>query len=116
MLNLSLIFKCLLLITLIVVSYLVFSKPTYSQGIPHIDKIGHLGSFFALSLLAHLAFKPKWIYLLLGLCLYAGLIEVVQSYLPYRSASWADFAADILGIVIFYIGLYIKRTFITDRK
>ena len=91
------------MITLLTISYLVFSRPGYNQSIPHIDKMGHFGSFFILSALTHLAFRPKWLYLLLGLIGYAGLIEVVQSYLPYRSASWADLAADILGIVVFYL-------------
>ena len=99
-------FQFLLLVTLLIISYLVFSRPSYNQSIPHIDKIGHLGSFFLLSALAHLAFKPKWFYLFFGLIAYAGLIEIVQSYLPYRSASWADFAADIFGIVMFYLLLF----------
>ena len=99
------------------VSYLVFSRPGYNQSIPHIDKIGHFGSFFLLSALTHLAFKPKWLHLMLGLMAYAGFIEVIQSQLPYRSASWADFAADILGIVGFYLLLlcYRKRHSLTEE-
>nr|WP_239480546.1 VanZ family protein [Parashewanella hymeniacidonis] len=93
----------MLVVTVLIISYLVFSRPGYNQSFPHIDKIGHMGSFFLLSALTHLAFKPKWWRLMSGLIAYAGLIEVVQSYLPYRSASWADFGADILGIVCFYL-------------
>ncbi len=99
----SFLFKILLLITLMIISYLVFSRPSYNQSIPHVDKIGHFGSFFLLAALTHLAFKPKWFYLLAGLVCYAGLIEVVQSYIPYRSASWGDLAADIFGIIGFYL-------------
>ena len=101
--NRSHIFKFLLLVTLLIISYLVFSRPGYNQSIPHIDKIGHFGSFFILSALSHLAFRPRWYVLFFGLIAYAGMIEIVQSYLPYRSASWADFAADILGIIGFYL-------------
>ena len=97
------IFKFLLLVTLLIISYLVFSRPGYNQSIPHIDKIGHFGSFFLLAALTHLAFRPKCWYLFFGLIGYAGIIEVVQSYLPYRSASWADLLADILGVLGFYL-------------
>ncbi len=99
----SYIFKLLLLITLLIISYLVFSRPGYNQSIAHIDKVGHFSGFFILSALSHLAFRPRWYLLFFGLIAYAGIIEIVQSYLPYRSASWADLAADILGISGFYL-------------
>ena len=96
-------FKLALVIAIIVVSYLVFSKPTYPQAFAHMDKVGHLGSFFALSYLAHSAFKPKWYYLCSALASYAILIELIQSRLPYRSASVADVMADFAGIGLFYL-------------
>ncbi|GIU30965.1 teicoplanin resistance protein VanZ [Shewanella schlegeliana] len=100
--NRQTIFKWALAIMLILVSYLVFSKPSYPTGIPNLDKIGHLGSFFILSYLTYLAFKPKWYVLAVILAGYAVFIEVVQSQLSYRSASFADFIADMVGISLFY--------------
>nr|WP_283104431.1 VanZ family protein [Shewanella inventionis] len=96
-------FKLALVVAVIVTSYLVFSKPNYPQSFSHMDKVGHLGSFFALSYLAHYAFKPKWYYLCAALATYALLIELVQSRLPYRSASVGDVAADLGGIALFYL-------------
>jgi len=67
------------------------------------DKVGHLGSFFCLSYLTFLAFKPRWQYLAITLAGYAIFIELVQSTLPYRSASAGDFIADMAGVILFYL-------------
>ncbi|WP_082930786.1 VanZ family protein [Shewanella woodyi] len=96
------IFKLALIAALIAISYLVFSRPSYPQLIPHMDKVGHLVSFFCLSYLTYLAFKPRWVFLAITLACYAIFIELVQYWLPYRSASLADFAADMLGVLLFY--------------
>ncbi|NRD75105.1 VanZ family protein [Shewanella sp. VB17] len=115
------IFKLALAAALIVISYLVFSQPNYPQSIPNMDKVGHLLSFFGLAYLTHLAFKPKWYFLAITLACYAIFIELVQSYLPYRSASVADFAADMVGVLLFYCchwgyQRYINASQIKHRK
>jgi|TARA_R110000851_G_scaffold67191_2_gene151531 VanZ family protein len=97
------IFKLALVVAVIVTSYLVFSKPNYPQAFANMDKVGHLGSFFALAYLAHYAFKPRWYILCTSLATYAVLIELIQSRLPYRSASAADVIADFVGIALFYL-------------
>ncbi|MCE9686307.1 VanZ family protein [Shewanella sp. AS16] len=99
-------FKLALAIAVLVISYLVFSRPNYPQNIPNLDKLGHLGSFFALAYLSYLAFRPRWYLLSLALTGYAVLIELVQSRLPYRSASAADVVADLVGITLFYFLLW----------
>ncbi|QSX36302.1 VanZ family protein [Shewanella sedimentimangrovi] len=104
-------FKWVLLLALLGISYLVFSKPNYPQTIPNIDKIGHFGSFFLLAWLTQLAFRPNWPQLTLALGAYAGLIEAVQSRLPYRSASWGDMAADMAGVLAFYICLWLYQRY-----
>ncbi|MCL2912648.1 VanZ family protein [Shewanella corallii] len=96
-------FQFALLAALLVVSYLVFSRPSYPQGIPHLDKVGHLGSFLLLSWLTFEAFRPRWFVLVPLMAGYALTIELVQAYLPYRSASLADFVADMLGVGLFYL-------------
>lgn len=83
------------------------------------DKIGHLGSFFCLSYLTHLAFKPRWYLLVITLAGYGIFIELVQSTLPYRSASIADFVADMFGVLLFYFyhwsyQRYIKASHISE--
>lgn len=67
------------------------------------DKVGHLGSFFVLTYLAHFAFRPKWYALFGALAGYAVFIEAVQSRLPYRSASVGDVIADFSGVALFYL-------------
>lgn len=104
-------FKLALAVAFIVISYLVFSRPTYSQNIPNLDKIGHFGSFFCLSYLTYLAFRPRWYWLALVLASYAVLIELVQSRLPYRSASLGDILADFTGIILFYFSLWAYRKY-----
>lgn len=99
-------FKLALAVAFVVINYLVFSRPTYSQSIPNLDKMGHLGSFFCLSYLTYLAFRPRWYWLTILLTGYAILIELVQSRLPYRSASIADVLADFIGIALFYFSLW----------
>ena len=86
-----------------VVSFMVFSRPSYPQGIAHLDKIGHLVSFLILSWLTFEAFKPRWFILVPIMASYALTIELVQAYLPYRTASLADFIADMLGVGLFYL-------------
>ncbi|WP_275974089.1 VanZ family protein [Shewanella pneumatophori] len=115
--NRQAIFKWALALTLILVSYLVFSKPNYyPSGIPNLDKIGHVGSFFMLSYLTYLAFKPKWYLLAVILAGYAIFIEIVQSQLSYRSASFADFIADMVGILLFYTSHWLYNRYFKAAK
>lgn len=106
-------FKLALFIALIVMSYLVFSKPTYSQNtIPYFDKIGHMSSFFILTALTYLAFRPHWLFILVVMGAYGIIIEVIQSYIPYRGAEVADVVADLTGVLLFYILHFIySKTF-----
>ncbi|MFQ6372169.1 VanZ family protein [Shewanella sp. YIC-542] len=103
MIKRQLIFRVALLATLLLVSYLVFSRPGYPQLLPHMDKVGHIGSFFILAWLAWLAYRPRWYWIVLELACYGLLIEAVQSYLPYRSADMKDFIADMSGVALFYL-------------
>lgn len=98
------IFKIALVICFILISYLVFSQPNYNPyWIPYFDKLAHFGSFFLLAYLAYFAFKPNYYTLVTILGLYAIAIEVVQSLLPYRSASFGDLIADFIGMLCFYL-------------
>lgn len=83
------------------------------------DKVLHALAFYLLSLLVDFAF-PKTsfnafkISFLLG---YGGAIEIVQSYFPYRSCSFADIVADGGGIALylFTIPLLKRLPFIRER-
>jgi VanZ family protein len=105
--------RIILVLAFIIVSYLVFSKPSYSQNIPQLDKVGHMGSFLCLSFLTYLAFRPKWWLLCATMAAYGIFIELVQARLPYRSADVADFAADMVGVGFFYFCLWAYRKYFT---
>lgn len=99
-----LIFKIALFVSLLLISYLVFSRQSYNPTwIPHFDKLAHAVSFFILSLLTYYAFKPNQYLIITFLVGYASIIEIVQAALPYRTASFADLIADFIGIFCFYL-------------
>jgi VanZ family protein len=63
------------------------------------DKTNHLLGFFLLSLLGLRAYPSRAIVVLLGLLMYGGMIEVLQSFTPDRFAELADLIADGLGLI-----------------
>jgi VanZ family protein len=93
--------RLILAVTIAVVSW----QATIQNGIeaPPVvngDKILHFFAFVALSLLVDFAFPRNRFgaVKIITLILYGLAIEVVQSFLPYRSASAADLLTDIAGI------------------
>lgn len=62
------------------------------------DKSNHLLAFCTLTLLGLSAYRGKRVLTMLGLVGYGGLIEVLQSLTPTRSAEWGDLLADALGV------------------
>lgn len=66
------------------------------------DKTNHLFGFFTLALLGLPAYPSRRLQVVIGLLLFGGLIELLQSLTPYRFAEWADWLADGLGIGVGY--------------
>jgi VanZ family protein len=64
------------------------------------DKSNHLLAFAVLSSLGCRAYPKHILSVMVGLPLYGGLIEVLQSFMPYHLAEWGDLIADGLGVVI----------------
>lgn len=72
----------------------------------HVDKVVHFIIFFGLAFILHHAFRlPVWLHLVL-LAFYGASIEVLQSFVPYRQASFADFVADMAGAIVYFAGYY----------
>ncbi len=99
-------FRIILISLLIIISYLAFtplSHPTLTTGL---DKINHFLAFLVLALFCDISFPDKtFLYsTFLPLLVYAVLIECVQYFLPFRSFSLLDIAAD-LSAVLFYLWL-----------
>lgn len=74
--------------------------PPSPRSVPYADKVQHAFAFFVLWVMG--ARTGWWRTLsLAGLLLGLGaLIEVAQGLTGYRDASWADLAADALGVGI----------------
>ena len=112
----SLIFKLAMLLYLGAVAYLCFANfnklpdvPRSFLGIPT-DKIVHFCMFFPFPILAFLAYDKltdtplKAFAALLSICaigcVFAGITEIIQGSLPYRTQDITDFRADCLAVVL----------------
>ena len=112
----SIIFTIAMVLYLAVVGYLLFanfeklsSVPKIFLGIPT-DKIVHFCMFFPFPILAYLAYDRltdtplKALAALVSICaigaIFAGLTEIGQSLLPYRTQDISDFRADCIAICI----------------
>lgn len=73
---------------------------------PHIDKLLHLAAYAAFAVLC----APIWwqsenvqrtaLITLMLLCLFGGAMELAQTLVPNREASWLDMLANSLGLVL----------------
>ena len=112
----SLLFKLAMLLYVVAVAYLCFANfhklpevPKTFLGIP-MDKIVHFCMFFPFPILAFFAYDKltetplQALAALLCICafggIFAGLTEIIQGSLPYRSQDVRDFNADLLSIGI----------------
>lgn len=88
---------------LVFVTYKAFSTPSAAVSFVHMDKVLHVCAFVCLTFVASRSWPPGrqsiW-GVALGLAIYGAFIELVQSQLPMREASLADWAADTLGIAL----------------
>ena len=100
------VYRVVFFFLLILISYGAFTPSEGSSSIPHLDKLFHLVAFLLLSFTLDLSSKrniksrPD---LILFLVFYTGFIEVVQSFLSFRSAELLDFAFDLIGILVYVI-------------
>jgi len=76
---------------------------------PAIDTIGHLTSFFILTWVCHSIIKLPLLFCIFLLTFYAGLTEIGQSFLSYRSGQFDDFFADVIGIFLFLLTKFLYR-------
>ena len=112
----ALIFRIVLILYIIAVAYLCFANINNIQNIPRrflnleTDKVIHFCMFFPFPILGFLAYGRKTgsvresITIMICICAYgiifAGLTELVQGMMPYRTEDLKDYKADILAIVI----------------
>lgn len=81
---------------------LVLSLMPPSSGLPTTgwDKSNHMLGFGTLGFFGIRSWPRRAVGVLMALLAYGGLIEILQSLTPYRSAEWADLLADSLGLAV----------------
>jgi len=75
------------------------------------DKLLHALAFFTLAFLTDLSFPAQKLLLrkLIFLLFFGILIELVQVYLPWRSAEMMDIVADSAGMVLYFVPVSVVR-------
>ncbi|MES9993452.1 MAG: VanZ family protein [Candidatus Thiodiazotropha sp.] len=112
------IFRLLLVVALIAISYLAFTPQETPVVVNINDKISHVLAFITLAFLLDFSWpQSPWNLLkAIPLATYGLFIEAVQSQLPNRLFSLWDFGADILGLLIYPLLLPILLRFTLFRE
>lgn len=96
-----------LFIGLVLAGIVMALIPAKGIEINHFDKLLHTSALFGFAFLLDIATPRsfwRWkVPLLLG---YGALIEVLQAFTPWRAFSVADFAADVLGVCLYWLLWY----------
>ncbi|MDB5731142.1 MAG: hypothetical protein JWQ03_1037 [Variovorax sp.] len=79
---------------------LALMPPTPHMPTTGWDKSNHLLAFSTLAVLGLWSWPGRTVAVLVALLAYGGLIEILQSFTPDRSAEWADLLADGLGLLV----------------
>ena len=77
----------------------------------YLDKVVHLLVYYIFAVFGYrmLANKRYYFYICLGIIIYGGLIELGQSYSPYRDMSGFDVVANIAGVALGALVMHRKR-------
>jgi VanZ family protein len=102
--NLVVAFRLALIAALAVITHLATTRLNYPVVQELNDKLSHIFAFYVLALLTEFSFPKRrfgssQVLVLMG---YGLLIEIVQYFLPYRTFSLYDWAADGIGLAIYW--------------
>src|SRR3989344_2653643 len=105
------VFRAMLLTALIAITHLATTSLQYPVVEDISDKANHILAFYVLALLIDFSFPNREfglakVSVLLG---YGLAIEFIQYFLPYRSASLFDVAADAVGLLVYWVSLPVLR-------
>jgi VanZ family protein len=100
-------FRLALIAAVITVLHLATTPLHYPMVEDVNDKASHVLAFFGLALLLDFSFPDSGLgrRKILALLAFGLLIEVIQYYLPYRTFSLLDWAADGAGIALYWLSL-----------
>lgn len=93
--------RALLAVLVLVVAWFAFTPSTANELFDQADKVQHVLAFGCLAGAAALGWpagRSTSLRVACALLFYGAFIEVVQSVIPGRDASWLDLAADAAGI------------------
>ena len=100
------VYKSIFILLIFLTGFAAFMPAEGNSSILHIDKFLHFSIFLLLTMFLDLSSKKtitKNPILVFFLIFYAGFIELVQYFLPFRSAEFLDFLSDLLGILVYLI-------------
>jgi VanZ family protein len=104
--------RWLLAALVLVVAWFAFTPSAGTDPFVNADKVKHVLAFACLAGAAALGWpgSPSTGLRIAGaLVFYGAFIEVVQSFIPGRDASWLDLAADAVGIAAGLLAVYAAR-------
>ena len=115
----DIVFRILLVLYIGVIAFLCFGIPA--------DKIAHFMMFFPLPVIAFFAFGKKnekktgpvvasIVSITAFSCILAGITEIIQGSLPYRSEDINDFKADCLAIIIAGLAILVYCIIMKKKK
>jgi hypothetical protein len=79
----------------------VWWQPTYSMAFTHGDKVGHAALFAVLAFACRLSWPYTPMAMPAGALVLLGVVtEVLQFWVPGRTGTWGDMAADCTGVVL----------------
>ena len=100
------IYRFVFLFLVLFISYSAVTPLEGGASVPYIDKLLHFSAFLILTFFMDLSTKEPLLFnkiALIFLISYAFLIELVQYFLPYRSAEVLDFISDLSGILVYLL-------------
>jgi VanZ family protein len=77
------------------------SAPAYSDKIAHIILFGFFSFLVFLNLAAKYKERQTFLISVISSLIFSGLIEIIQTRIPGRTASWLDIMAGVFGALVF---------------
>jgi len=114
-------FKVVFFITVIFVLYSALTPPSGNShffNFPNGDKVLHASAFFVLSFLLNRASSSinRRIRNMFSLLSFGILIEFLQSFTSYRTVSFLDVVADLVGIILFQLSYSLLKEIQLKRR
>lgn len=127
------IFRILLVLYVALVAFLCFAN--FNDSLPEVekfifgiptDKLVHFCMFFPFAILGYYSYDRKENNIADSLCavinacaygcIFAGITEIIQGSLPYRSEDLGDFGADCLAIIAASVLIFLVNLILIRKK